>query len=65
MLQGLSALQSRRKIACAAIEAAMPAIREAIAQEIEAAIENPSDDTVDSYHFDGLDEAARIVRNPT
>ena len=38
------------------------ALRETIALEIESAIENPTDPNVDAYHFDGLDEAARIVR---
>lgn len=33
------------------------------ADAIQAAIENPSDDTVDAYHFDGLDEAATICRD--
>lgn len=45
----------------AAIEAAMPAIRESIAQEIEAAINN---DRPEPY-WTGMALAARIVRGGT
>lgn len=46
----------------AAIEAAMPAIREALAQEIEAEAGKP--DRNRSYVL-GLEDAARIVRGGT